>query len=630
MLSKLLRQAAEPMFVESVFSTYLYTGNSSTQTITNGIDLAGEGGLFWAKSRSAAAGHILFDTERGGANYLASESTNAQGDGTASGRTVTFNSDGLTLGADTNGTLNYSARTYVGWTFRKARKFFDVVTYTGTGSARTVAHNLGSVPGMIIVKRTDTTGDWQVYHRSLTSAAYKLVLNTTAAQASDSTAWNGTAPTDAVFSVGTNATVNASGGAYVAYLFAHEAGGFGADGTEDIISCGSFTTDGSGNATVNLGWEPQYLMVKRSDYATGGAWQLYDTMRGMSLTNCTQLQAQSSAADSGPIGSGVWPTATGFTGDPTVFYGSATYIYMAIRRPMKVPTVGTEVFAIDTRGAGSPAFTSGFPVDMTLYRDISYATDTFLAARLQGTAGCYTNLTSAESANSRSFYDYMDGWFEQFSALSTQYAWMFKRAPGFFDVVCYTGDGVAGRTVNHNLGVAPELMLVKGRSGATAWAVYYGDSTDYMVLNTTAATVDDATYWNDTTPTASVFSIGTQANVNTSSATYVAHLFATLPGVSKVGSYTGTGTTLAIDCGFSAGARFVMIKRTDSTGDWYVWDSARGIVAGNDPYLRLNTMDAEVTGTDYVDTYSAGFEISSTAPAAINASGGTFIYLAIA
>ena len=100
--------------------------------------------------------------------------------------------------------------------------------------------------------------------------------------------------------------------------------------------------------------------------------------------------------------------------------------------------------------------------------------------------------------------------------------------------------------------------------------------------------------------------------------------------MSKVGSYTGTGTTQQINCGFTAGARFVLIKRTDSTGDWYVWDSTRGIVADNDPYLLLNSTAAEVTTTDYIDTYAPGFEISSTAPAAINASGGTFIYLAIA
>jgi hypothetical protein len=110
----------------------------------------------------------------------------------------------------------------------------------------------------------------------------------------------------------------------------------------------------------------------------------------------------------------------------------------------------------------------------------------------------------------------------------------------------------------------------------------------------------------------------------------LAYLFATLAGVSKVGSYTGTGATLNVDCGFSAGARFILIKRTDSTGDWYVWDSARGIVVGNDPYLLLNTTAAQVTSTDYIDPLSSGFTVTSSAPAALNASGGTYIFLAIA
>jgi hypothetical protein len=134
----------------------------------------------------------------------------------------------------------------------------------------------------------------------------------------------------------------------------------------------------------------------------------------------------------------------------------------------------------------------------------------------------------------------------------------------------------------------------------------------------------------DVSPTTSTFTLASAYDVNGSGQNFVAYLFATAAGVSKVGSYTGTGTTLQINCGFTGGARFVLIKRTDSTGDWYVWDSARGIIAGNDPYLLLNSTAVEVTNTDYVDTYSAGFEISSTAPAAINASAGSFIFLAIA
>ena len=152
----------------------------------------------------------------------------------------------------------------------------------------------------------------------------------------------------------------------------------------------------------------------------------------------------------------------------------------------------------------------------------------------------------------------------------------------------------------------------------------------FGVLNTTANLLaTDTDIWNNTLATSTSFQVNaTSTNANGSN--FVAYLFATCAGVSKCGLYTGTGTTLQIDCGFTSGARFVMIKRADSTGDWYVWDSARGIIAGNDPYILLNSVAAEVTNTDYIDPYSPGFELSSTAPTALNASGGTYIFLAIA
>jgi len=214
---------------------------------------------------------------------------------------------------------------------------------------------------------------------------------------------------------------------------------------------------------------------------------------------------------------------------------------------------------------------------------------------------------------------------------STYVGYFFKRAPSFFDVVCYTGTGVL-RTITHNLGAVPELIIIKKRSAVGSWVVYVSPvgNTKALFLNSTSTPTTDTSFWNNTSPTASVFTVNVDNDINDTNKTQVAYLFATCAGVSKVGSYTGTGTTLQIDCGFTGGARFVLIKRTDSTGDWYVWDTARGIVSGNDPYLLLNSTAAEVTSTDYIDTYSAGFEISSTAPSAINASGGTFIFLAIA
>jgi len=619
--------SAPKVYIEDVFSCFLYTGNGSTQTITNGIDLSGKGGLVWVKQRNSSSQHILNSTGMSTTEHLRSNDVGYYG-----GVTTTFNANGFTT------SVSVSPETYVSWTFRNQAKFFDVVTWTGNGSNRTISHNLGSVPGCIIVKRLGTA-DWQVYHRSLANTEY-LVLNSTAAKATGTTRWNSTTPTSTVFSLGTDTTVNANGGTYVAYIFAHDAGGFGLSGTDNVISCGS-----SAGYAVNLGWEPQWLLYRSSNFTDN--WQIIDNMRGAAVgvsTNNTwsNLNANTSGAETSVTGSSGNPnirfTATGF--DLGAIAGTA--IYIAIRRgPMKVPTSGTSVFDPNNTSvsSGSQKITTTFPVDTV----ITKANQNVFEDRLRGAGRLlYSTTTGAEGSGTASDWqlDFNDGYevnAADVGPIKPSYA--FRRAPGFFDVVCYTGTGSA-RTVSHNLGVAPELMIVKDRAGSGAgndWAVYCVSvgASGYLTLNTTdfAKTVA-AGYtkdpWNSTTPTATVFSVKTDSSVNFSGFTYVAYLFATCPGVSKVGSYTGTGTTKQIDCGFTGGARFILIKRTDSTGDWYVYDTARGIVAGNDPYFFLNSTAAEVTNTDYVDTYSAGFELSSTAPAGLNANGGTYIFLAIA
>jgi hypothetical protein len=496
---------------------------------------------------------------------------------------------------------------------------------------------------MIIVKRTDAVDNWQCYHRSLANTQYML-LNTTLGATTGATRWNSTTPTSSVFSLGTDASVNASGGTYVAYLYAHNAGGFGLTGTDNVISCGSFTTDGSANLAVNLGYEPQWVLVRNTTNAT--SWTIVDSMRGFTVAPALQpfLFPNTTTSDSAP-GNIIVPASTGFT---CVAAGSGvTYIYMAIRRgPMKVPTDATKVFDDVARTGTGTATTvvSGFPVDLfvCIDRTKTSVSNNLFTDRLRGQGILlYSNSAAAEvdiSASNYMGFDVQNGvgvsaadnpFFNNTTIPYINY--MFRRAPGFFDEVCYLGTS-ANTTQTHNLAAVPELIIVKGRDATGGWQVYSSAlaNTEYLVLNTTAAKATGATRWNSTTPTSSVFSLGTNSEVNFSTINYVAYLFASAPGVSKVGSYTGTGTTLQINCGFTAGARFVLIKRTDSTGDWYVWDSARGIVAGNDPYLLLNSTAAEVTGTDYVDTFASGFEISSTAPAAINASGGTYIFLAIA
>jgi hypothetical protein len=645
----LISGAAAFNYIEDVFSTYLYTGNGSTQTITNGIDLSGKGGLVWLKSRNNTTNHLLADTITGIQKRLQSNLTAAQDNGAGVWVDSSL-SNGFSLGFGTQ--VNGPSYNYVSWTFRKQSKFFDVVTYTGDGSNRTIAHSLGSVPGCIIVKRTDTTADWQVYHRSNANTEY-MVLNSTAAKATGTTRWNSTTPTSTVFSLGTDTTVNASGGTYVAYLFAHDAGGFGASGTDNVISCGSYTGNGSATGPViTLGYEPQWVLVKRTS-AAGTDWYIIDNMRSMATVNSdgsALLRPNTSAAEStsNPGGTYLWATSTGFqikSTDGEVNSSSQTYIYIAIRRgPMRTPTTGTSVFEpVAYTGTAAAATLGSLPVnDLSLFinRSGTTLTGSTWYDRLRG-AGRYilSSNTNAEGndATTVTGFDTQQGVRVgtdnegTVNATTTYVLEQFRRAPGFFDVVCYTGTG-ANRTVSHNLGVVPELMIVKRRDTAADWWVYDAatGNTKYQVLNSTATPTTSSTAWNNTTPTSSVFSVGTGTPVNASAGTYVAYLFATVAGVSKVGSYTGTGTTLQVNCGFTGGSRFVLIKRTNSTGDWYVWDSARGIVAGNDPYLLLNSTAAEVTGTDYIDTFSSGFEISSTAPAAINANGGTFIFLAIA
>jgi hypothetical protein len=346
------------------------------------------------------------------------------------------------------------------------------------------------------------------------------------------------------------------------------------------------------------------------------------------------------------------PTGFTLTQGSTLFNSSGnTYIYIAIRRgPMKTPTSGTEVFSPLARtgtGTNPTVVTTGNNPDLLM----SFPRTTSPAAygmvffdKLRGVSKILQSANAnAEATTTGTFClqsfinigfqagsDFIEGYLNNGGSTYANYS--LTRAPGFFDVVGYTGNGTSGRTVTHGLGIAPELIIVKSRSNFDDWFVYSQaiGATKALFLQTTSEATTSSFYWSNTEPTDSVFTVNYLAGPNSNTYTYIAYLFATAPGVSKVGSYTGTGTTLSIDCGFTNGARFVLIKRTDSTADWFVWDTARGIISGDDPYLLLNSTAAEVTNTDYIDPLSSGFQISSTAPAAINASGGSFIFLAIA
>ncbi len=631
--------AAPPTYVEDVFSAYTYTGNGGTQTITNGIDLSGKGGMVWLKRRSAGVdSHYLGDTTRGFGNFLCSDTT-GQNQALSGAWSTAVSSTGFSF-STANTALNASSNDYASWTFAQAAKFFKVVQVTVSGSNQVVdLSSLGTV-GMAVVKRTDSASAWYVLHKNNT-AGKLCYLNTTAAETT-----NGSLTLS-----GTNLTLvqaTIGNGTYIVYAWAHDTASTG------IVQCGTFTTDGSGVFSATTTFEPQLVLMK--SIATAGTdWQLYDSSRGFTVTNTTSMLAPN-VSDAQNVNTWISPTSTGFgSSTGTNITPSTTFIYLAIRRgPMKLPTVGTQVYnAIARTGTGWNPFSItgiGFVPDSLWTQARNDNRGPTVLDRLLGdnTHNLIMSSTNAEyddTSGSGATYATvltMDG-IKNTTAIAGANAnvnasgdtfinWFFRRAPGVFDEVCYMGTGSA-LTVAHNLGVVPELIICKVRGVAGyAWEVYTAalGATKTLFLNQTdGSSGASVAYWNNTTPTATNFYVNYHDN-NVNTYSHVAYLFATLAGVSKVGSYTGNGSNQTINCGFSAGARFIMIKRTDSTGDWFVWDSTRGIVAGNDPHLSLNTTAAEVTTDDSIDPDNSGFIVNELAATHINVTSATYIYLSFA
>jgi hypothetical protein len=349
-----------------------------------------------------------------------------------------------------------------------------------------------------------------------------------------------------------------------------------------LIACGSFTETASG-FEVDLGWEPQFLIYKRTDGTAG--WGMVDTMRGFTADrNIQYLTPNGSNAEQSLTKVGV--TSTGFYSSAPIEVSGANFIYIAIRRgPMRAPESGTEVFAIDSR--------------LTQGKSLSTAS------------------TAAETSDASYLFDYQDGWRNTTGTFTNLYSWMFRRAPEFFDAVAATATSDTDQVLNHNLAATPELIIAKSRSAVGSWYVYYptGGVSSYLVLNSTAASGTYSNIWGSTSPTETDFRInGPIYGVgNSTSPTSSPHSLAyprSVPTQAMAPARRSTaGSRLALGSSSS--------KATD-IGDWYVWDTARGIVTGNDPHLSLNTTAAEVTTDDSIDPDSSGFIVNQVAATNIN------------
>ena len=263
------------------FDVTTYTGNGGTQSITNAGSMQPD--FVWIKGRSDAYAHRLADVVRGVGKEIFTNETSAETTNNAGGYLTAFNSNGFSINSGAG--VNNNASTYVAWQWKAGGTAvtntngsissqvsanqtagFSIVTYTGTAANATVGHGLGVAPSMIITKNRDSSTAWWVYHASLGNTKY-LVLNTTAAEATSSSAWNNTSPTSTVFSLGAANPSNANQD--VAYCFAQIAG---------YSAFGSYTGNGSSDGPfVYLGFRPRYVLIRRTD--SGANWYQFDTAR---------------------------------------------------------------------------------------------------------------------------------------------------------------------------------------------------------------------------------------------------------------------------------------------------------------------------------------------------------------
>ena len=250
----------------------------------------------------------------------------------------------------------------------------------------------------------------------------------------------------------------------------------------------------------------------------------------------------------------------------------------------------------------------------------------------------YTDGLTAFNSDGFSLGDDDDGQMNVSGNACVSWNWKKSTTSGF-DIVLYTGNASgSARAISHSLGATPGFMLTKNRTGTQVtgtdkWVAFNKSfvAGDYIHLDLTAAKLNSSGYWGGTLPTSSNFYVGgTSANVhNESGIDYVAYLWAEKKGYSKFGSYTGNGSSDGsyIHLGFKPA--WVMTRRTDTTENWAIFDNKRDGFNVNNRILLANVTDAENTTATYLDLLSNGFKARATS-GALNASGGTYIYMAFA
>ena len=415
---------------------------------------------------------------------------------------------------------------------------------------------------------------------------------------------------------------------------------FGEDADQNMIRCGSYVGSGQSNGPdITLGWEPSFIILK-SWTKNSENWTLQDNMRGLASSDSGITWFKPNSADPEATGTVIKPTSTGFkitATDGGRNHNGQKYVYMAIRRPDslvgKPVKVGTDVFAMDMGNSSStiPCFDSGFPVDFSLMRRPASAEEWFTSGRLIQGKYLYTNGNNAEQSHGNWKFDDNTGWSKGFG--SSYQSWMWKRHAGF-DVVTWLGtNGYVHRI--HNLGRTPEMIWYKNRDATRSWRVYHKalnggtNPEDYAIaIDSSSAAGSNTSYMNGTAPTSRTFVSGNDGDTNGAGDNYIALLFASVAGISKVGSYTGNASASGPTINLGFAPRFILIKAENAGGtNWFVYDTTRGLTSGNDARIYLDLTNSQTTSADDVDPTATGFQIVTTWDQ-LNGNNANYIYYA--
>jgi len=552
---------------------------------------------------------------------------------------------------------------YIARTLKPAKGFCDILTYEGTGSSQTINHNLGCNIGFMLIKDVDADVGWVAKHVNHSGADYYQRFDEHANQISDSTLFNSTANTSTQFTVGTSALTNTSGHTYVAILLAAgddaASSVWGPSSNEKMIKCGYYNGNGSTTGPiVDVGFEPTTLLIKGYSI-TGNSgtsyWMLFDETRKFEARQEGRVWIEYNEWWDKVESVGVQQSRTGFQlrSDTTNFNeNNGVYLYVAIRGPMRTPSAAngdkpshffnasySKADTSDVKGTFPGAENApNFQADFAMHRQPATSSYQYVQARKSGYYYRATNHSSAlDSSGVWSQFAVEPGFGTDWA--TTYFAWMWKQAPGLMRCEYYVGNG-SNRNVTHDLGVTPEMIMIwrLGPQGTPEYTIYghkglNAGTNPWQYWQYAQFGLADYSYgnvgWNNTAPTSSVFSLGTSSNTNKSGDEYVAVLFASLAGFQKVGFYQGNGSAgHTIDCGFTTGSRYVMIKNTSAAGNWKQYDTTRGLSSSVSMNCNANDYTAQ-TDDDFLRQHNSGFQLNGS-DNEVNGNGYNYIYLAVA